>query len=86
MFKNFVVLMATKKERIQNLEARLGGLQDGMQQMEIGINEKLHQLEETINRMSDAFFQTKKGPAITSIITLVILTRRIPRRKLVEAE
>ena len=80
MFKNFVVLMATNKERIENLEARLGGLQDGMQQMEIGINEKLHQLEETINRMYEAFFSNKEG----SSHTLAILTRRIPRRKLVE--
>ena len=52
--------MANNKERIENLEARLGGLQDGMQQMEIGINDKLHQLEETINRMSEAFFSNKE--------------------------
>lgn len=52
--------MANNKERIENLEARLGGLQDGMQQMEIGINQKLHQLEETINRMSEAFFSNKE--------------------------
>ena len=31
-------------------------------------------------------FQTRKGPSITSIITLAILTMSIPRRKLVEAE
>ncbi|KAH9717618.1 hypothetical protein KPL71_021897 [Citrus sinensis] len=53
--------MATNKERIENLEARLDGLQDGLQQMEIGINDKLHQLEETINRMSEAFFSNKEG-------------------------
>ena len=52
--------MANNKERIENLEARLGGLQDGMQQMEIGINQKLHQLEETIDRMSEAFFSNKE--------------------------
>ncbi|KAL9429100.1 hypothetical protein AB3S75_030999 [Citrus x aurantiifolia] len=55
--------MATNKERIENLEARLDGLQDGLQQMEIGINDKLHQLKETINRMSEAFFSNKEGPS-----------------------
>ncbi|KAL9432532.1 hypothetical protein AB3S75_027545 [Citrus x aurantiifolia] len=53
--------MATNKGRVENLEARLDGLQDGLQQMEIGINDKLHQLEEIINRMSEAFFSNKEG-------------------------
>ncbi|KAH9717760.1 hypothetical protein KPL71_021954 [Citrus sinensis] len=48
--------MANNKERIENLEARLGGLQDGMQQMEIGINQKLHQLEETIDHDPTKWF------------------------------
>ena len=33
--------MATHKERIENFEARLGGLQDSMSQMELGLNDKL---------------------------------------------
>ena len=69
--------MATNKERIESLEAGLGGLQIGMQQMEISVNDKLHQLEETIR----LYFQTKKGPTTMSTITLAILTRRITRRK-----
>ena len=35
-------MMATNKERIENLEARLRGLQDSMSQMELGLNDKLH--------------------------------------------
>ncbi|KAL9435272.1 hypothetical protein AB3S75_021528 [Citrus x aurantiifolia] len=53
--------MATNKERIEILEAGLSGLQNGMQQMEISVNDKLHRLEETINRMSEALFSNKEG-------------------------
>lgn len=53
--------METSKERIKNLEARLSRLQNGIQQMEIGTNDKLYQLKETINRMSKALFSNKEG-------------------------
>ncbi|KAH9735892.1 hypothetical protein KPL71_017903 [Citrus sinensis] len=53
--------MATNKERIEILEVGLSGLQNGMQQMEISVNDKLHRLEETINRMSEALFSNKEG-------------------------
>ena len=47
-------LIATNKERIENLEVGLGSLQEGMHRMELGVTDKLHQFEETINRLSEA--------------------------------
>jgi hypothetical protein len=52
--------MASNKERIEALEAGLGGVQDGMQQLELGVADKLHHLEETINRLSEAFLSTRE--------------------------
>ena len=52
--------MATNKERIEQLEAGLGGLQDGMSRMELGLTDKLHQMEETIHRLSEALLSNKE--------------------------
>ena len=46
--------MATNKERIELLEVSVGGLQDNMSRMELGVKDKLHQLEVAINRISEA--------------------------------
>ena len=43
-------LLATNKERIEALEAGLGGVQDGMQQ-----------LEDTVNRLSEIFLSTREN-------------------------
>ena len=51
--------MSTNKERIEILEAGLGGLQDGIQRMELGMADKFNQLEATLTRMSEAFFSNK---------------------------
>ncbi|KAA8520752.1 hypothetical protein F0562_014976 [Nyssa sinensis] len=53
--------MATNKERIEILEAGLGGLQEGMDRMELGVADKFHHLEETTNRLSEALFSNKEG-------------------------
>ena len=54
--------MATNKERIENLEVGMGGLQDGMRRVELGVADKLHQLLETINRMTETMmFSNKEG-------------------------
>ena len=45
--------MTTNKERIEGLEAGLGGVQDGMQQLELAVTDKLHYLKETINKLSE---------------------------------
>lgn len=54
-----VVIMETNKERIETLEAGLGGLQDGMHKMELGMADKFSQLERMLSRMSDALFSNK---------------------------
>jgi len=52
--------MASNKERIEALDARLGGVQDGMQQLELDVAGKLHHLVETINRSSETFLSTRE--------------------------
>jgi hypothetical protein len=51
--------MTTNKERIELLEAGLGGVQDGMQRMEDSMINRLHNLEETINKLLEAMIASK---------------------------
>ena len=51
--------METNKERIELLEVGFGGVQDGMQKMELGMSEKLWQLEETIHKLTEALLSNK---------------------------
>lgn len=53
--------MATSKERIKSLKARVGSLQECVHQMELGIADKLHQLELTINRLFEDLFSPRVG-------------------------
>ena len=48
------------------MEAGLGGLQDGMSRMELGVADKLHQLEETITKLSEALLSNKEGSSINN--------------------
>ncbi|KAF2283258.1 hypothetical protein GH714_043610 [Hevea brasiliensis] len=57
--------MATNKKQIQNLEAGLRGLQNSFSTMEKGVNNKLHHLEEAINKMT-ALLTTKSTTASSS--------------------
>ena len=54
--------MATNKEQIEWVEAKIGGMRDSMKQMELGINDKLHHLEETLSKLDDSI-NTSKGVA-----------------------
>ena len=45
--------MSTNKERIENLEASFGDLQNKFDRMEAGVGDKLRQIEAAISRMSD---------------------------------
>lgn len=54
--------MGTNKERIERVEAEIGGMQDSMKRMELGINDKLHHLEETLSKLVDSI-NTSKGAA-----------------------
>ncbi|KAL9438182.1 hypothetical protein AB3S75_023948 [Citrus x aurantiifolia] len=51
--------MATNRERIELLEAGLGSLQDGMNRMEVGINDRLHHLAETLNKLTEIIMASK---------------------------
>ncbi|KAH9663489.1 hypothetical protein KPL70_019711 [Citrus sinensis] len=51
--------MATNKERIELLEAGLGSLQDGKNRMELGINDRLHHLAETLNKLTETIMASK---------------------------
>lgn len=53
--------MATNKERIENLEVGLNGVQEGLQRTEIGITNKLLHLEETLHRLSDVLLPNKES-------------------------
>ena len=44
--------MTINKERIQNLEESVGGLQGHISRMELGVSDKLYQLEVAINKIS----------------------------------
>ena len=45
--------MSTNKERIENLGASFGDLQTKFDQMEVGVGDKLRQIEAAISRMFD---------------------------------
>jgi hypothetical protein len=51
--------MATNKERIELLETRLAGVQDDIQRLEDSMINRLHNLEETINKLSEAMIASK---------------------------
>ena len=65
--------MATHKERIENLEAGPGGLQDSRSRMELGLNDKLQHMEEAINQLSRLCSQIKKYPTTTPMTVVVTL-------------
>ncbi|KAH9801520.1 Integrase catalytic domain-containing protein [Citrus sinensis] len=52
--------MATNKERIERVEAEIRGLQDKMNQIELGLMDKLHHLEEVFSKLPDSI-STSRG-------------------------
>ena len=55
--------MTTNKERIKNLEAGFGVLQDKVSKMETGIHDNLHQLESAISKVFEILLtQTNSFP------------------------
>nr|GEU58863.1 hypothetical protein [Tanacetum cinerariifolium] len=61
--------MATHKDRIENLETEVGSLNESVNIMELGVNEKLSQLEATINRMEKAMITKPEGSGGRSMCT-----------------
>ncbi|KAA8519449.1 hypothetical protein F0562_013676 [Nyssa sinensis] len=53
--------MGTNKERIEHLEFGLGAVQEGLQRMEFGMNDKLHHLEEPLNRLLNVLLSNPKS-------------------------
>jgi hypothetical protein len=45
--------LETNKERIENLEASLGGLQNNFNRMEAGVTDKLHHIEDVLSKLSE---------------------------------
>ncbi|XP_058111277.1 uncharacterized protein LOC131254302 [Magnolia sinica] len=54
--------MGTNKKRIELLEAGLGEVQDGLHRMELSMTDRLRQLEETLNRLSDVLLADQELP------------------------
>lgn len=48
-------------ERIESLQAAFGGLQNGLSKMELGVNDKIQHLEDTINNLPEALVANKEG-------------------------
>ena len=61
-------IMATNKERIENLEVGLGGLQANLSRMVLGVNDKLHQLENAISKISEVL-STRQEPTSSNVTT-----------------
>ncbi|GJX34170.1 retrovirus-related pol polyprotein from transposon 17.6 [Tanacetum coccineum] len=53
--------MASNKDRIENLEAALGQLQDGIAEMKIGFADKFQHLEDIVTKLSDTVLSGKGG-------------------------
>ena len=49
----------TNKKRIEWIKADIGNLQNKMEQMEIGFNDKLQRLEDTMNKLAESFSATR---------------------------
>ena len=58
--------MATNKERIENLEVGLGGLQANLSKIELGVNDKLHKLENAISKIFEVL-STRQEPTSSNI-------------------
>ncbi|KAH9650339.1 hypothetical protein KPL70_026342 [Citrus sinensis] len=60
--------MTTNKERIEWMEVELGEMQDKMQRMEVGINDKLAHIEETLSKLAESFNTSKDAPSTNNNI------------------
>ena len=51
--------MTNNKERIEILEQRVGGLQDDVHKLGLGMNDHMQRLEESLKALSDAVLSSK---------------------------
>ncbi|RVW13614.1 hypothetical protein CK203_088828 [Vitis vinifera] len=61
-------LMGTNNEQIEHLETGLGVVQEELQRMELGMIDKLHHLEEALNRLRTCCLLIR-SPQIRAITT-----------------
>jgi hypothetical protein len=47
------------KERIKSLEDGMGGLQNSFSRMKIGVNDKLHQIEDDLSKLSEVLLSNQ---------------------------
>ena len=55
--------MGTNKERIESLEAGLGGLQNSFSRMEVGVTDKLHHIEDVLSKLSEVLLSNQTESA-----------------------
>ncbi|KAH9752025.1 hypothetical protein KPL71_014530 [Citrus sinensis] len=60
--------MTTNKERIERIETELGEMQDKMQRMELGVNDKLAHIEETLSKLPESLHTSRDAPSINNNI------------------
>lgn len=56
--------MTTNRERINQVESELEEMQDKIQRMELGINDKLAHIEATLSKLTDSINTSKGSPSI----------------------
>ncbi|XP_021894835.1 uncharacterized protein LOC110812376 [Carica papaya] len=59
--------IASNKERIENLEQGLGGLQESVSRLEVGMTGKPRLVEENLQRFSDTMMSSREAFASNSI-------------------
>ncbi|XVF70033.1 hypothetical protein PTKIN_Ptkin11bG0128800 [Pterospermum kingtungense] len=59
--------METNEERIENLKVTLRKLQDNLCRVELVVNNKLHRLETTINKISEVMLAKQEYPMINHV-------------------
>jgi len=51
--------MGINKERIESLEAGLGGLQNSFSCMAVGVTDKLHHIEDVLSKLSEVLLSNQ---------------------------
>lgn len=59
--------MTTNKEHIEMLEQGVGGLQDEVQQLGLGMTDRMQRLEESLKALFDAILSSKASQSSPSV-------------------
>lgn len=66
-------LLISKKRKKNGIG--IGGLQDSVNRMELGLVDKFQRVEDTLNKPSTALFHVRKGPVAIRVISLATMQR-----------